>query len=345
MALHDDGSWRVQRRIRYDRATRIFDGVPQFGFHSRGRLFAVEYGDHWVGELNAGQLVWTVGPADPGLAPVHVHGPLAAPRFVTVAPGGAVLITDAQGVHRLPDGPRVEPVVSASAVGVAEPGNCDIDADGHLWLNDITGHQVLELTPDGRVLRRFGDGVPGFQLGTVAADRARFGWIYDLRCGPDGRVYVLDSTNYAVRVIDPRAGTVSTICGRGEPGSGGDGGPAVDALLGGDAGADFDGPWSLVVDASGDVYIGDTHNHAVRRISAVSQWISTIASADSAAPPAEGVRGGGALFTRICGMDQDESGRLLVPDWVDAETDELVVLAADLGPSQDPHSSRSAVVG
>ncbi len=101
----------------------------------------------------------------------------------------------------------------------------------------------------------------------------------------------------------------------------------MDATLGGEGSADFDGPWSPVVDPSGDVYVGDTHNHAVRRISATSGRISTIASANSPAPPVEGVSGdAGAVFSKICGMDSDEFGRLLVPDWEDDGTDELVVL-------------------
>ena len=331
----ENRDWRVVRRIRYDRSSRIIDGQPQFGFHAGPRRFAVEFGAHWVAELIDGAVAWRAGATNPDLSAIHLDAAFELPRFVAVTPDGSVLVTDAQGVHRVSlSERRVSQLVSAAAVGVVEPGNCDVDPAGHLWLNDITGHQVIELTPAGQVVRRFGDGVDGFQLGTVPGGKARFGGIYDLRCGADGRVYVLDSTNFAVRVIEPRAGSVTTICGSGEPGSGGDGGPAVNARLGGDAGADFDGPWSLVVGHTGDIIIGDTHNHAVRRISARTGTISTIADARSSSPQAEGVRGEQrSLFTRICGMDQDASGRLLVPDWVNEETDELVVL--ELVPPDD----------
>lgn len=49
-------------------------------------------------------------------------------------------------------------------------------------------------------------------------------WIYDLRRGPDDRLYVLDSRNFALRVIDPAAGRVTTVAGTGTSGYSGDGG-------------------------------------------------------------------------------------------------------------------------
>jgi hypothetical protein len=61
---------------------------------------------------------------------------------------------------------------------------------------------------------------------------ARFGWIYDLRPGPDGCVYLLDSTNYAVRRIGPARRTVSTVVGTGRPGYTRDTGRAEQSALG-----------------------------------------------------------------------------------------------------------------
>lgn len=105
--------------------------------------------------------------------------------------------------------------------------------------------------------------------------------------------------------------------------------------LGGDPEADFDGPWSLVVDDSGTLYIGDTHNRAVRRIDAASGQISTIAhsgmSAGNEGGPVADAASGGGLFTLICGIDLDrENARLLVPDWVSDDADALIALRPSL---------------
>ena len=77
---------------------------------------------------------------------------------------------------------------------------------------------------------------------------ARFNWIYDLRRGPEGNIYILDSKNYAVRKIDIDKETVELIAGTGKPGYTGDGGDAKDATFGGNKESYFDGPWSLSLD-------------------------------------------------------------------------------------------------
>lgn len=327
-----DGSWRIERRLRYTPDRRIVAGLPQFGFHTRAGVYVVEFAAGWIGLVAGGGVAWTVGAADPGLATRHEMVPFDLPRFVAALDPSTVVVTDSSRLYRIDlAGLAVTVLACAGELGVVEVGNAVPAPDGHIWVNDIVGHQVVELDAAAEVVRRFGDGSAGFQSGTVSGRVARFGHVYDLRCGPGGLVYVLDSTNYAVRVIDPAADTVTTVCGDGAPGSRGDGGPAVDARLGGDAAADFDGPWSLALDGLGDVYVGDTHNHAVRRIDAQSGRITTVASAGMDAPPAEPDDGGpqepAALFTKICGLDLDPvSGRLFVPDWVGEATDELVVL-------------------
>ncbi|HEY3339156.1 MAG TPA: hypothetical protein VGK18_11675 [Propionicimonas sp.] len=330
MELVPDGTWRVVRRLRYSRTSRIIEGLPQFGFTVEPCHYALEFGAGWIAQLRDGVVEWTAGPEDPGLGPTHATVPFDRPRFVCADTQGNLLVTDATGVWQLdPRTLDIVLLVDAAVLGVLEPGN-GLRCGNRLWLNDILGHQVWELTASGHPVRRYGDGIQGFQQGTVADDQARFGSIYDLRCGPDGTVFVLDSTNYAVRAIDPLDGRVSTICGDGVPGWSGDGGQARLARLGGNSEDAFDGPWSLVVSPAGDIFIGDTHNHAVRRISAASGQISTIAAASSWSPPRVGALEGRAapeaLFTRICGLDLGTDGRLLVPDWVTDDHDELVVL-------------------
>jgi len=58
---------------------------------------------------------------------------------------------------------------------------------------------------------------------------AKFHWIYDIRRGPDGNIYVLDSRNFAVRLIDLKNRKVKTIAGTGKAGYEGDRGKALNA--------------------------------------------------------------------------------------------------------------------
>lgn len=326
----DDDSWRIARRLRYDRRTRIRDGLPQFGFHVGDDVFIVEYEAGHIGLIRRGRVQWTAGAIDPGLTSEHVGVPLKEPRFVGAGDAsGVVLLTDAQSVWRVDvEQADFDIVANASDVGLIDPGNAIWMEGSGIWVNDIAGHQIVELTPDGALLQRIGDGSAGFQRGRVPFAEARFGRIYDMRSGPDGHLYVLDSTNYAVRVVNIGDGYVETICGDGAPGWSGDGGPALDARLGGNPEAAFDGPWSLVVDDQGDVYIGDTHNRAIRCIEAQSGHISTIAHSGTAEHrQSDSADKDDDPFVLICGMDLDpEKRRLLIPDWVSEDEDELIVL-------------------
>lgn len=329
----DDGCWRIARRLRYDRRTRIRDGLPQFGFHvGADDVFIVEYASGYIGLIRDGHVQWTAGARDPGLANRHIDVHLVEPRFVGEGDApGVVFATDAQAIWRVDvEQADFEIVATASDVELADPGNAIWIEGSGIWVNDIVGHQILGLTLDGNPFERIGDGATGFQREQVPFSEARFGQIYDMRSGPDGHLYVLDSTNYAVRIVSIGGGYVETLCGDGVPGWSGDGGSAIDARLGGDPEADFDGPWSLAVDDQRNVFIGDTHNHAIRCIDAQTGHISTIAHSGTAELPdndSEDAGRGNDPFVLICGMDLDrERRRLLIPDWVSEQEDELIVL-------------------
>lgn len=101
--------------------------------------------------------------------------------------------------------------------------------------------------------------------------------MYDLRLGPDGTIYVLDSKNFALRVINPGSRSVRLLAGTGTSGYSGDGADALRATFGSDTTATFDGPISLSLDDAGNAYVGDRFNRVVRMIERESGIISTIA--------------------------------------------------------------------
>jgi streptogramin lyase len=78
--------------------------------------------------------------------------------------------------------------------------------------------------------------------------------------GLEGNVYVVNTENQAIRMIDTKSGVITTIAGSGPNGRGfgGDVGPATAARM--------DRPHGICVGADGAVYFGDTNNHRVRRV-------------------------------------------------------------------------------
>ena len=83
-----------------------------------------------------------------------------------------------------------------------------------------------------------------------------------------GNLYVAETSNHVIRKID-RSGNLTTVAGTGTQGFGGDGGLAIAAQL--------DSPQGLAVDANQNLYIADTHNHRIRKLSLVTGIIATIA--------------------------------------------------------------------
>jgi hypothetical protein len=121
---------------------------------------------------------------------------------------------------------------------------------GDLFVADPNNHRIRRVDGDGVITTAAGNGEPGFGPGQLDHPT-------DVAIGPDGTLYVADPYASCIRALAP-GGELATVAGRcGERGSGGDGGPATEALL--------DQPMGVEV-ASGFLYIADTANDVVRAV-------------------------------------------------------------------------------
>jgi streptogramin lyase len=132
--------------------------------------------------------------------------------------------------------------------------------NGELWVALREGHSVWRVDQQtGKLHRMAGNGKPGYKVDRGPATAALVNSPKGISFGPDGRVYLVDSSNHCLRAIDPKSGTIETIAGRGgEKGFAGDGGPAARSLLNNAHGVGFG--------AAGEIFIGDSDNHRVRVI-------------------------------------------------------------------------------
>jgi trimeric autotransporter adhesin len=94
-------------------------------------------------------------------------------------------------------------------------------------------------------------------------------WSADLATDHSGNVFIADTANDVVREISVSTGIITTVAGNGFVGFSGDGGAATGAEI-------FD-PWGLAVDGSGNMFIVDSGNCVVRKVSASTGLISTVA--------------------------------------------------------------------
>ena len=116
---------------------------------------------------------------------------------------------------------------------------------------------VGPIGPDGGITSLGGTGESGYSGDGGPATEAELKSPVGVAADGAGNVYVADPVGHAVRRIDASE-TISTFAGAGEGGYGGDGGPAVEALL--------NRPSGVAADAAGSVFVADTGNHRIRRI-------------------------------------------------------------------------------
>lgn len=321
--------WLIERVINYHPNKLWGQGYAQFGFpDASGNRYTLSFEDHWIGRVEGDSLIWTVGPTPVPGSQRHTIADIAKPTYLTTCPDGALLVTSSgncRAYRVTPDGSEARPVIDGQRIGISDLGNFEYDGSGDIWANEVLGCRVWHLSGDGQPLQVIGS-EPGPSEETAAFAAARFGPIFDLRRGPDGLMYVLDSGNYCVRRLDPSTQQVVRVVGTGMPGYGGDGGDALSATLGSTPRAKFDGPWSLAFDEIGDMFIGDTQNHVVRMVERRTNIITTIAGTHAAVP---GRRNDPTEtdplhlnLPLICSLDS-HGGRLFIPEW----DGDLIILA------------------
>jgi uncharacterized protein (TIGR03437 family) len=119
-----------------------------------------------------------------------------------------------------------------------------------------------------------------------------------------GNLYIADTSNNRVRKVSA-SGMISTVAGTGSSGYSGDGGPATSAQL--------NEPFGVAVDASGNLYIADTYNNRVRKVS-TSGIITTVAGNGSVGYSGDGGPGASARLNNPYAVTVDASGNLYIVD-------------------------------
>jgi hypothetical protein len=127
--------------------------------------------------------------------------------------------------------------------------------DGSLYLMERQGSRIRQIK-DGIITTIAGTGARGYSGDGGDARAAVFDAPKEMAVAPNGDIFVVDTENHAIRLIDATTKIVRTIAGNGTAGPGGDGGPAEQAGLA--------RPHGAVVAPDGRVFIGDSENHRVR---------------------------------------------------------------------------------
>ena len=165
------------------------------------------------------------------------------------------------------------------------PQRIALDGVGNLHIVDRSNDRVLKVdTSTGNISAVAGTGERGFDGDDGPAAAAKFDFPQGIAFDVAGNLYIADQNNHRIRRVGALTGNISTVAGTGERGFGGDGGPAVSAML--------DSPCCVALDVAGNLYIADHGNWCVRKVDASTGGISTVAGmgtrrhdSDASPPP------------------------------------------------------------
>jgi len=181
------------------------------------------------------------------------------------------------------------------------PQDVAVDGDDNLYVADPSNHTIRKITPAGVVTTLAGTaGSSGSTDGT--GTDARFSAPYGVAVDGDGNIYVADLANHTIRKITP-AGVVTTLAGAAGS-SGSADGTGADAR--------FNEPYGVAVDGDGNVYVADTWNYMIRKITPAGV-VTTLAGAAGSSGSADGT-GADARFASPQEMAVDGDGNVYVAD-------------------------------
>lgn len=188
-----------------------------------------------------------------------------------------------------------------SAARFGGPSGIVVDGSGIVYVADTGNFTVRKITSDGVVTTLAGKAsFPGSADGTGGS--ARFDSPRGVAVDESGNVYVADTGNDTIRKI-ASGGVVTTLAGKaGIPGNADGGGSA----------ARFSSPAGIAVDASGNIYVADTGNHTIRKISS-GGVVSTLAGSAGNYGSVDGT-GNAARFWGPEGIAADAIGNVYVAD-------------------------------
>ena len=252
-----------------------------------GALYWADFGSNRVLKLKSGKVSVVAGngvkghTGDGGKA---ADAQLSAPHEVRFDKGGNMLVAqrDAHVIRRIA---RRTGIIStfagtgapgfggdggpAIAAQLKQPHSIALDRADNLYICDIQNNRVRRRDARTGILTTFAGNGDIADTPDTASLNAPLHGPRSIDSAPDGTMYLILREGNKVFALDPRTQTLTRIAGTGAKGYRGDGGPARDAV--------WNGPKGIAYAPDGSLYIADTENHVIRRVSLRDGTVSTVA--------------------------------------------------------------------
>lgn len=281
-------------------------------FDSSGNLYIADSANHVIRKISGGTISTVAGTSGTagfsGDGKAATSAELRHPAGVAVDSSGNIYIADTGNhvIRMVSTGGTISTVAGNNLGGYAGdtgaavnaelefPGSVAVDSSGNIYIAD-SGNNVIREVKGGIINTILGDGIAS----TVLSDPE------SIFLDGKGNLYICEGDGLHVLKFALATSTTTVIAGSGNIGFFGDFGPAIDAAL-------YD-PKSIALDSSGYLYIADTNNNRIRKVS-LDGDITTIAGLGS---PAYGGNGGPAAKAFLWaphGLAVDGSGNVYVAD-------------------------------
>ncbi len=281
--------------------------VGPLAVDASGNLYIGDVYNNRVRRVDTNGIISTVLGGGPSGEPTSV-GPFGWPQGLGFDGVGNLYVAGAFGLARVSREGAVTPLAGFNCgegfrgPGLCEPAQIAVDASGNTYVPDAYC-RVRKVSGAGQVVTIAGNEAPdsppggggnavtcGYSGdGGAAIGAALSNMPFAVALDRVGNLYIADTYNDCIRKVDS-AGVITTFAGVCQQrGFSGDGGPAITALL--------DRPFGVAVDATGNVYIADTYNFRMRKVTTDGR-IATIAGDGSrpTPPPAIGPGFTGSWF-------------------------------------------------
>ena len=186
------------------------------------------------------------------------------------------------------------------------PSGVAFDGDHTLYISDTGNNAIRKVNLlTGIITTVAGTGTAGFGGDGGPATSALLNYPWGVTLGGNGNLYIADLSNNRIRMLNT-AGVISTVVGTGVRGYYGDGGAATAAQL--------NVPAAVLVDVAGNLYVADSGNQLVRKVSATTGLIETIAGTYGTTPTGDGGPADTASLDGPYALFLDGPGNLYIAD-------------------------------
>jgi hypothetical protein len=192
---------------------------------------------------------------------------------------------------------------AATSAELLSPSWLAVDGAGNFFIADSADCVVREVAATtGIITTVAGNGTCGYNGDNISATSAELAYPFGVAVDSSGNLFIADSDNSRVRKVS--GGIITTVAGDGTVGYNGDNISATFAKL--------DLPWAVAVDSSGNLFIADTYNQRIRKVS--GGIITTVAGNGTPGYNGDNISATSAELANPFGVAVDSSGNLFIAD-------------------------------